>query len=398
MTSLKSSRKRIGQVLGLLALGLVFLVGSSERAFAPAPATLRVDARFALAPGSGPKGIAVSPESRPDDDDSGTTLAIANAGSNTLGIVTVSPDGIDNPTASVLVGSQPLSVDVGTVAVAASTANSGSQERGQPSQVRTAQAQQTRLLAFTANFGSNDVSVVEITRQGDKLEGKVVETIRVGRQPTSLDFDPNSNRLYVNNFGDSSVSVIEVKAPGSRVVATIRGFREPIFVKISPDGKRGYVSSQRIGEGVAVFDTATNTITQGIPLPDTELRRMALSLDGKRLYVAARTDSFVGTGQIVVIDTDKLEVAQRFPTEPFPLGLTVTPNGRCLFITHSVPNRVSLMDVTDGAYVIAQDPAAREPQDSVIIGNLALVTNFQSDNISVFQLGGESGDQCTKSE
>jgi hypothetical protein len=69
-----------------------------------------------------------------------------------------------------------------------------------------------------------------------------------------------------------------------------------------------------------------------------------------------------------------------------------------LFITHSVPNRVSLMDVTNGAYVVAQDPAAREPQDSVIIGNLALVTNFQSDNISVFQLGGESGDQCTKSE
>jgi DNA-binding beta-propeller fold protein YncE len=397
MTSLKSSRKRIGQALGLLALGLALVlggVGYGQSQDQPVNTVIYLS-HLALPPGSGPKGIALM-----IDSDEGETYAIANAGSNTLGIVTVTPAPIvDGYLASLVpVGSQPLSVDVGTVAVAASTANSGSQERGQPSQVRTAQAQQTRLLAFTANFGSNDVSVVEITRQGDKLEGKVVETIRVGRQPTSLDFDPNSNRLYVNNFGDSSVSVIEVKAPGSRVVATIRGFREPIFVKISPDGKRGYVSSQRIGEGVAVFDTATNTITQRIPLPDTELRRMALSLDGKRLYVAARTDPFVGTGQIVVIDTESLQVLQRFRTEPFPLGLTVTPNGRCLFITHSVPNRVSLMDVTNGAYVVAQDPAAREPQDSVIIGNLALVTNFQSDNISVFQLGGESGDQCTKSE
>jgi len=157
-------------------------------------------------------------------------------------------------------------------------------------------------------------------------------------------------------------------------------------VRISPDGKRGYVSSQRRGEGVAVFDTTTNTIIGRIDLPNVELRRLALSPDGKRLYVAVRTD-ILGTGQIAVIDTESLQVIQRYRTEPFPLEIAVTPNGRCLVITHSVPNRVSLMDASDGAFIVGQDPTAREPQSVAIIENRAYVTNYRSDTISVFEFG-----------
>jgi YVTN family beta-propeller protein len=384
MTSLKFSRKRLVQALGLVALGLVLLVGSVEKAFAPAPATWVVNPRIQLLAGSGPKGTAAAKE---------RFLAIANSDSNTLAYVrpqvTVTND---LPLLFVQVGSQPLSVDVAAISAAALVANSGSKE-GTPSQIRAAQAQQQVLRAFTANFGSDDVSVVDIQiKAADQPpELRVVETIKVGRQPTSLDFDPNSNRLYVNNFGDNSVSVIEVKATGSRVIATIGGFREPIFVRISPDGKRGYVSSQRRGQGVAVFDTAKNAIIGRIDLPNVELRRLALSPDGKRLYVAARTD-ILGTGQIAVIDTESLQVIQRYRTEPFPLEIAVTPNGRCLVITHSVPNRVSLMDATDGEFISAQDPTANEPQSVAIIENRAYVTNYRSDTISVF----EFGEQCAE--
>jgi DNA-binding beta-propeller fold protein YncE len=394
MTNFKFSRKRIVQALGLLALGLVLLVGyggyGSQFRFT-------ILWKFAIklpAEGGphGPKGIAAAPATLRL---TGPFLAIANSDSNTLAgpSVTVTSDLI-LLYASVPVGSQPLSVDVAAISAAASVANSGSKE-GTPSQIRAAQAQQQVLRAFTANFGSDDVSVVDIQiKAADQPpELRVVETIKVGRQPTSLDFDPNSNRLYVNNFGDNNVSVIEVKATGSRVIATIGGFREPIFVRISPDGKRGYVSSQRRGQGVAVFDTAKNAIIGRVDLPNVELRRLALSPDGKRLYVAVRTD-FFGTGEIAVIDTESLQVIQRYRTEPFPLEIAVTPNGRCLVITHSVPNRVSLMDATDGEFISAQDPTANEPQSVAIIENRAYVTNYRSDTISVF----EFGEQCAEKE
>ena len=361
MTNRKFSRKRIGQALGLLALGLVLLVGSVEKAFAPRPATLGFVAAFAVAtadnPGPhGPKGTARFEPRLTVDLGFAPAFAFANEGSNTIGVLSPSTypqlEGEYAP-----VGSQPLAVAVAAISTATSVANSGAKE-GTPSQIRASRAQQQILRAFTANFGSNDVSVVDIKFEGQKPKLQVVETIKVGKQPTSLDFDPNSNKLYVNNFGDNSISVIEVKAIGNQVVATIGGFRQPIFVRISPDGKRGYVSSQRRGEGVAVFDTATNTIIGRIDLPNVELRRLALSPDGKRLYVAVRTD-ILGTGQIAVIDTESLQVLQRYRTESFPLEIAVTPNGRCLVVTHSVPNRVSLMDVSDGEFAVGQDPTAK---------------------------------------
>jgi DNA-binding beta-propeller fold protein YncE len=357
------------------------LVGSYEQV-APAPATWTLSANFALPPGSGPKGIVAEPEQA----DSPGGFLYVNEGSSTLALDILSKQNKDLARAALPVGSQPLSVDVAAISVAASVANSNSKE-GPPSQIRASQAQQKILRAFTANFGSNDVSVVDIQFDGQTPKMQVVQTIRVGSQPTSLDFDPNASKLYVNIFGNNSVSVIDVKPTGSQVIGTIGGFHEPIFVKVSPDGKRGYVSSQKIGEGVAVFDTATYTIIGRVSLPGLELRRLALSSDGKRLYVAARTDPDLGTGQIVVIDTQSLQVVQRFPTEPFPLEIAVTPNGRCLVITHSDPNSVSLMDATNGQYQVAKDPTARQPQSVAIVGNLAYVTNHDSDTISVFQFG-----------
>ncbi len=368
MTNRKFGRKWIRQALGLLALGLALLVGSWERV-APAPATWTVDVTFFnrawAALTKGPKQIqaAGTPVVARETSNNGTSsglLVVVNEGANTMATIDLATSDIK----TVAVGSQPHSGDL---------TPDGSQ-------------------AFIGNFGSGDVSVVDIQFEGKTPKLSVVETIKVGRQPTSLDFDPNSNKLYVNNFGDNSVSVIEVKATGgSRVVATITGFRQPIFVRISPDGKRGYVSSQRTGEGVAVFDTATNTIISRIALPNVELRRLALSPDGKRLYVAVRTD-ILGTGQIAVIDTESLQILQRYRTESFPLEIAVTPNGRCLVITHSVPNRVSLMDVSDGEFLVGQDPEAREPQSVAIIENLAYVTNYLSDTISVFKFG----EQCAE--
>jgi YVTN family beta-propeller protein len=383
MTNRKFSRKRIGQALGLLVLSLALLAGSGgygQQTFDPKDPTIWIIIfAIQLPPGSGPKGVSFV-DTDPGFGAGTHFLAIANGGSNTVALGDLE-QAQNQRFAYVPVGLGPGPIEGAAFNAAPSVANSGSKE-GQPSQIRTAQAQQQVLRAFTANFGSNDVSVVDLR------EKKVVETIKVGRQPTSLHFDPNSNKLYVNNFGDSSVSVIEVKATGgSQIIATIRGFREPIFVRISPDGKRGYVSSQRRGEGVAVFDTATNTVTGRIALPNVDLRRLALSPDSKRLYVAVRTDG-LGTGQIAVIDTESLQVLQRYRTESFPLEIAVTPNGKCLVITHSIPNKVSLMAVSDGQFAVGQDPTAQEPQSVAIIEDRAYVTNRLSDTISAFKFGG----------
>lgn len=233
--------------------------------------------------------------------------------------------------------------------------------------------------AFVGNFGSGDISVVDIPNQ------RAIETIWVGNQTAALSFDPKTNKLYAVNFGDSNVSIVQYREGGSQVVGTVRGLREPIYVVLSPDGRRGYVSSQRRGQDIVVFDTASTNIVGRVPMPNLELRKLAVSPDGKRLYAAARTDA-QGTGQVAVIDTTSLQIVQRIPVEAFPLALTVTPSGACLIVTHSLPNKVSFIDLK-AEKVLAVLPSGQAPQAAAISGELAYVTNLESDAISVYNLG-----------
>jgi YVTN family beta-propeller protein len=232
--------------------------------------------------------------------------------------------------------------------------------------------------AFVGNFGSDNVSIVDVAKQ------QVVETIGVGSQPTALAFDAGSSRLYVTNFGDGSLSVVQIQAGGSQLVATIGGVSEPLDIALSPDGRLGYVTSQ--SGGIVVLDLTTLTITGQIPLAGFDLRNLAVSLDGQRLYVAARTDQ-QGTGKIVVIDTGNLQVVEQIPVDPYPFGLKISPTGSCLVVTHTIPNRVSFISLLNDQVIASlNDPSAIEPQQTAIVGNLAYVTNHGSDNISAFDI------------
>jgi YVTN family beta-propeller protein len=137
---------------------------------------------------------------------------------------------------------------------------------------------------------------------------------------------------------------------------------------------------------VAVFDTTSASIVTVVPIPGAELRKIAVSPDGQRLYAAVRTDPFVGTGQIAVIDTGSLQVIQRISVEAFPFGLTVSPSGSCLVVTHTVPNKVSFIDLKSGKVLAVLD-SGREPQAIAISGGLAYTINRGSDSISVYDLG-----------
>lgn len=235
--------------------------------------------------------------------------------------------------------------------------------------------------AYVANFGSGDVYVVDIPTR------RTIDVVKVGNQPTALTLDPNANMLYTSNFQDGTVTAVKVLGDTHQVVATIRGFRQPIWLTLSPNGRRGYVSSQRSGEGVTVFDTATMSITARVPMPGMELRHLAVSSDDKKLYAVVRTDAS-GTGQIVVIETESLKIVQQIPVKEFPLGLTVSPSGRCLIVTHAIPNLVSFVDLPSGQVLgVFEDAAAQEPQEAAIVEGLVYVTNRVSDTISIFDLG-----------
>jgi YVTN family beta-propeller protein len=113
-----------------------------------------------------------------------------------------------------------------------------------------------RPCAYTPNAGSNDVSVI------DTATDTVVATIPVGVHPNGVSIHPNGTRLYVTNSGDRTVSVIDTTTNMVINPPIILGENSAGSV-VHPNGQRVYLDG---GIGIFIIDTATNTVTDIIPI------------------------------------------------------------------------------------------------------------------------------------
>src|SRR5262245_58831357 len=128
---------------------------------------------------------------------------------------------------------------------------------------------------------------------------------------------------YVTNFASNTVSVIDTST--NTVTATIPVGNGPNGVVASPDGTRVYVSDFS-GSAISVIDTATNTVTATFPLPGTIPVFLAITPDGKILYVPT------GNGSVLVIDAATGSVVTNIFTGIPVFAAAVTPNGSRVYV------------------------------------------------------------------
>lgn len=68
-------------------------------------------------------------------------------------------------------------------------------------------------FAYIANYGDNSVSVVDVATN------KVTATVPVGSEPLGIAVAADGSKVYVANFNSSSISVIDVTT--KKVIATV---------------------------------------------------------------------------------------------------------------------------------------------------------------------------------
>jgi YVTN family beta-propeller protein/YD repeat-containing protein len=165
-----------------------------------------------------------------------------------------------------------------------------------------------------------------------------VGTIAVANTPTRLTFDRTGRRLYA--IGNSaSVSVIDPSA--NQVVATIAipigSMRNMVFTL---DGSKAYM-------GVAVIDTATNTVSTRLSF-GAPLRAIAMSPDGQRVFFTAEF-SF----PVTVINTATDQVIATIPvgaasTGAFggliPINVTFSPDGARAWVVNTLDDSLSVIE------------------------------------------------------
>lgn len=99
---------------------------------------------------------------------------------------------------------------------------------------------------YVANYGDNTVSVVNATTS------RKIATVPVGKHPKAIAFDASRNLVYVANTGDGSVTVIDPAS--SSVVATLPAGKNPYALTVVHGSSHLYVANEDENNASTVLD------------------------------------------------------------------------------------------------------------------------------------------------
>jgi YVTN family beta-propeller protein len=101
---------------------------------------------------------------------------------------------------------------------------------------------------YVANYGDNTVTVI------DANTGRTKATIPVGDRPKSIAYDAGRNLVYVANTLDDSATVID--AASYAVLATLPAGKSPYALAVAPGSNRLYVANEADGQSSTVVDVS----------------------------------------------------------------------------------------------------------------------------------------------
>jgi YVTN family beta-propeller protein len=114
----------------------------------------------------------------------------------------------------------------------------------------------------------------------------------------------------------------------------------PYVIALSPSGDTLYVGVNPTG--IAVIDTATNTIDRTIPT-DELAASLIVSPDGETLYIATVPLATPGMLRAISTETDEV-VHEAIEVGSVPAWITISPDGSKVFTLNFLSDNISVVD------------------------------------------------------
>ena len=180
----------------------------------------------------------------------------------------------------------------------------------------------------------------------------VLPTIPVGMEPTWIAIAPDGKRAYVTMSdhvdGSAKGAVAVIDTQSKTLLTTIAVGILPSNVVVAPEGRRAYVPNIAHGGVVSVIDTAANAVVDSITVspPGSRPQGVALTPDGRHLYLAIEGLGDDPAGGLSVIDLEEKAVIANMPLLPCEAAAAITPDGHSVYMLHLMGPGPAVVDTT----------------------------------------------------
>lgn len=192
-------------------------------------------------------------------------------------------------------------------------------------------------LAAVSNYGSREQpgSTLSIVDLEQPRELRRIDLAPHTRPHGVAWFAPD--RIAVTTEGSKHLLVVEPES--GRIVSAIATDQDVShMVAVDAGGQRAYVTN--IGSGTTTaLDLAAGRKLTDLPT-GIGSEALALTPDRRELWVAARA-----AGELVIVNTDKLEVTARLPLPGIPIRIAITPDGRTALVACAGTAEIVAFDV-----------------------------------------------------
>lgn len=237
----------------------------------------------------------------------------------------------------------------------------------------------SRLFVAMLRFGDDTPGLIVV----DAATTGVLTSGGLGFFARAVALSPDESRVYLlgSNRGQAGTRVQILDASSMRLLNAVHlgGYEVPSDALVTADGATLYVSLLTTRGALLALDASTGRLRRRI---DTGFypQRLALSADGRRLYVTSADD-----GAVAVLDAASGDVVDRVPAGSGPLAVIPVPGEPEAAYVAGADGVRAVAAGTASAVVV---PSVSEPNGIAVTrdGSTALVAGRASGNVGFVDL------------
>ncbi|MEF8817022.1 MAG: hypothetical protein V5A58_09540 [Salinibacter sp.] len=175
--------------------------------------------------------------------------------------------------------------------------------------------------------------------------GQVTDSVSTGAGPHEVAAAPSTRRAFVANYGDGTISVIDIDGPSETARWRLEATQRPHGIAVGPDEERVYVTAED-RQAVLELRAASGTVLRTFETGQDVTHMLALAPNASSLFATS-----IGSGTATKIDLEQGQMGAPTATGDGAEGVAVSPDGEEVWVTNRADDTVSILDATSASVV-----------------------------------------------